>query len=246
MYNNAVVNKLEKVSIVIPCFNEAKYLHEMIKKVLNADVLGLEKEIIIIDDASSDNSPDIITELSSSHKEITHILKKKNQGKGAALQSGFELCTGDIIIIQDSDLELNPDEYPDLLRPILDLGMDVVYGSRFLKLSHKAFNYKSYLANKFLTNLSNVFTNVRLTDIETCYKVFKRKVIDRHQFNSKRFGFEVEFTTVVSAMRLNIYEVPVTYFGRTYGEGKKIGFSDGVEAVFLIIWTNLFLKIYNK
>ena len=238
--------KNKKISIIIPVYNEETFLRDIVTKVRQVDTLGLEKEIIIIDDNSKDGSPEIIKKLAENHKEIKYFLKEKNGGKGSALQKGFEIAKGDIILIQDADLEYSPDDYPDLLKPILEGIADVVYGSRFLSKTHRVLYYRHYVGNRLITALSNFFSNINLTDMETCYKVFVRKVIDRHEFKSKRFGFEVEFTATVSHMGLRIYEVPISYNGRTYKEGKKIGTKDAIEAGFLIIWTNLFIKIYNK
>ena len=238
--------KYKKVSIIIPVYNEENTLKIIFEKVLNSNTLELKKEIIIVDDHSTDNSAKIIKELAKNNSTIKYILKEKNGGKGSALQKGFEIATGDIILIQDADLEYSPDDYPDLLGPILKGNADIVYGSRFLSKTHRVLYYRHYVGNKLITTLSNFFSNINLTDMETCYKVFVRKVIDRHQFKSKRFGFEVEFTATVSHMGLRIYEVPISYNGRTYEEGKKIGTKDAIEAGFLILWANLFMRIYNK
>ncbi len=238
--------KNERLTIVIPVYNEEKYIALIVERVLAADTKGLEKEIIIIDDGSKDRSPEIIKELASKHGNIRYKLNTVNHGKGASLQNGFEMASGDIILIQDADLEYSPEEYPELLAPILDGKADVVYGSRLLAKVHRVLYYRHYIGNKLITMLSNFFTNINLTDMETCYKVFKRKIIEKHRFTSERFGFEVEFTAVVAHLGQRIYEVPITYNGRTYEEGKKIGFRDAVEACFLILWTNLFMKIYNK
>jgi glycosyltransferase involved in cell wall biosynthesis len=237
---------MKKISIVIPVYNEEKTLEKIITEVENANVMELEKEIILVNDFSKDKSAEILNKYADKHKVLHHNV---NKGKGAALKTGFAAATGDIILIQDADLEYNPKEYKDLLAPILEDKADVVYGSRFMGgRPHRVLYYWHSVGNKFLTFLSNIFTNLNLTDMETCYKVFKRSVMDDilPQLESKRFGFEPEVTARVAKLakkgRARIYEIGVSYSGRTYEEGKKIGWKDGVEAIWCIIKFNLFRK----
>lgn len=234
----------KKVSIVIPIYNEEKTLEKIIAAVEKADVWGLEKEIILVNDCSRDKSAEILEKYRDRHKIHHH---KKNQGKGAALKTGFGAATGDIILIQDADLEYDPAEYPDMLKPILDGKADVVYGSRFLgHRPHRVLYYWHYVGNKLLTRLSNMFTNLNLTDMETCYKAFTKEIMDKihPQLQSKRFGFEPEVTARVAKLakrdQCRIYEIGISYSGRTYAEGKKIGWKDGLEAVWCIVKYNLF------
>ena len=221
-----------KLSIVIPVFNEKDTIEEIIQRVREADV-GLEKEIIVVDDGSNDGTSLILDNLHSPDLKISYL--RKNKGKGAALQLGFSKAEGDIILIQDADLEYNPQDYPILLEPILDGRADVVYGSRFLGGPHRVLYFWHYVGNKIITSLSNILTNLNLNDMETCYKAFKREVLEKVNFKSKRFGFEPEFTAKVAKLKYKIYEVPISYSGRDYSEGKKIGWKDGVAALFHII-----------
>lgn len=220
-----------KLSIVIPVFNEKNTIQELISRVQNIE-LGLEKEIIIVDDGSEDGTRQILEELN--HRNIKTFFHTKNQGKGAALQTGFSKAGGDIVLIQDADLEYNPKDYPKLLEPILDGRADAVYGSRFLGGPHRVFFFWHYIGNKFLTTLSNMLTNLNLSDMETCYKVFRKEIIDKITLKSKRFGFEPEITIKLSKLKCRIYEVPISYSGRDYSEGKKINWKDGVAAIFHI------------
>lgn len=233
---------MHKLSIVIPIYNEKNTILEILNKVEKADVGKLEKEIIIIDDCSTDGTRDILKKLGKKHKVF---YQKQNQGKGAVLRVGFKHATGDIIIIQDSDLEYNPDEYSRLLEPIIDGKADVVYGSRFTGIGpHRVLFYWHHLGNQFLTMLSNMFTNLTLTDMETCYKVFRKEVIKDilPKLKSNRFNFEPEVTARIAKRKYRIYEVGISYSGRTYKEGKKINWKDGVKAFFAIIYFNLFSK----
>ena len=219
-----------KLSIVIPVYNERDTLRTVISKV---EAVDYEKEIILIDDYSSDGTRDVLKEYES-RDNFRVLYHERNKGKGAALQTGFSEATGDIIIIQDADLEYNPIDYGILLEPILDGRADVVYGSRFLGGPHRVLFYWHYLGNKFLTTLSNMFTNLNLTDMETGYKVFTKKVNDTLTFKCNRFGFEPEFTAKVAKNKFRIYEVPISYSGRDYSEGKKITWKDGFAAIWYI------------
>jgi len=237
------MNQFKKISIVVPIYNEDKTLDNIISAVENADVLGLEKEIVLVDDGSKDKSREILANYEDKHKVLYH---QKNQGKGAALKTGFSQATGDIILIQDADLEYDPKEYKNLLKPILDGKADVVYGSRFMGSEpHRVLYYWHYVGNKILTCLSNMLTNLNLTDMETCYKVFTKEIMDQihSKLQSKRFGFEPEVTARVAKLakknKCRIYEIGISYSGRTYKEGKKIGWRDGLEAIWCVVRYNL-------
>jgi glycosyltransferase involved in cell wall biosynthesis len=230
---------MKKLSIVMPCYNEIKTIDTIVQKVLNAP-LDMERELLIIDDGSLDGTRDYLTSLNG-HPDIKVILHEKNQGKGAALRTGFEHATGDVIIIQDADLEYDPNEYSKLLQPILDGKADVVYGSRFIgSESHRVLYYWHSLGNRFLTTLSNMFTNLNLTDMEVCYKAFKRSILDKITLNEDRFGFEPEFTAKIARQGFSVYEVGISYAGRTYEEGKKINWRDGVRAIYVILKYGIF------
>ena len=226
-----------KISVVIPVYNEVNTIREIVARVQTVD---LDKEIIIVDDGSTDGTREQLQDITLSQKSVRVLYHDRNQGKGAALRTGFEAATGDIVIIQDADLEYDPREYPVLLEPILDGRADIVYGSRFLGGPHRVLFFWHYLGNKFLTLLSNALTNLNLTDMETCYKVFKREVLSDIQLKSNRFGFEPEFTAKIAKKGFRIYETSISYSGRTYAEGKKIGWKDGIKAIFAIIWFRFF------
>ncbi|MBU0485631.1 MAG: glycosyltransferase family 2 protein [Proteobacteria bacterium] len=225
------------LSIVIPIFNEKNTIGEILKTVR---ATPYRKEIILVDDGSTDGTREILRELDQPDLKI--ILHSHNQGKGAALKSGFAAASGDIVIIQDADLEYDPREYPVLIQPILDHKADVVYGSRFAGHgAHRVIYFWHYVGNRFLTLLSNLFTNLNLSDMETCYKVFRREVLENFTINEKRFGVEPEITAKIAKIqRIRIYEVPISYYGRTYEEGKKIGWKDGIKAVWCILRYNIF------
>lgn len=226
------------VSIIIPCFNEIEYIEEIIQRVNRSYIPN--KEIIIVDDYSTDGTRNILKEKISGqvHKILYH---DRNLGKGAALRTGFHEATGDIILIQDADLEYDPKEYDSLLQPILDHKADVVYGSRFAgSKAHRVLYFWHMLGNKFLTLLSNMCTNLNLTDMECCYKVFTKDVASQLKFKEDRFGIEPEMTAAVSKMNCRIFEVGISYSGRTYSQGKKIGWKDGVRAIWCIVKYNCF------
>ncbi len=221
-----------KLSVVIPVFNEKNTIEEIIRRVQAVDT-GLEKEIIVIDDGSTDGTRDILQNLASS--QIRVFLHEKNMGKGAALHTGFAQAEGEIVLVQDADLEYDPREYHKLLEPIRDGRADAVYGSRFLGGPHRVLFFWHYVGNKVLTTFSNMLTNLNLTDMETCYKVFKKDVLQKISLKSRRFGFEPEITVKLAKMKCRVFEVPISYSGRLYEEGKKIGWRDGVAALFHII-----------
>ncbi|PWH12710.1 MAG: glycosyl transferase [Anaerolineae bacterium] len=230
-----------KISIVIPCYNEIRTIDKLLAAV-QAVELPHEREIIIVDDCSKDGTREYLMKLDGSNG-IRVILHQVNQGKGAALRTGFAHATGDVIIIQDADLEYDPNEYPKLLKPIEDDRADVVYGSRFIGgESHRVLYFWHSVANHFLTLLSNMFTNLNLSDMEVCYKVFKREILEKISLQENRFGFEPEFTAKIARIDCRIYEVGISYYGRTYAEGKKINWKDGVRAVYVILKYGLFVR----
>lgn len=231
-----------KLSIIIPAYNEAKTLEELIRKVKDVNLGQIKKEIIIVDDGSSDESIIILKEKIEPIVDKV-IYKKKNMGKGAAVRTGFENATGDFVIIQDADLEYDPDEYNRLLKPILEGKADVVYGSRFMGgRPHRVHMFWHQIGNNFLTTLSNMFTNLNLTDIETCYKMFKKEVVDSIKIEENRFGLEPELTAKVARLKCRIYEVGISYYGRNYEEGKKINWKDGFRAICVILKYGIFKR----
>jgi glycosyltransferase involved in cell wall biosynthesis len=220
------------LTVVMPAYNEIKTLEEVVKRVLN---VGLPVEIIMVDDGSTDGTRELMDELVVKYG-VRSIKHEKNQGKGAALQTGFQHATGDLVIVQDADLEYDPDDYHMILRPFLEQNADVVYGSRYLVGRYtRVHPYYHYMGNRFLTMVSNIFTGLKLTDMETCYKCFKRDVVQDLKITSKRFTVEPEITARIAKKRLKIFEVPISYLGRDYAEGKKIGWKDGVAAIYSII-----------
>ncbi len=235
------------LSIIVPAYNEANTIHFILDKIRDVELIqGISKQILIVNDCSTDNSGDVIKQYIQSNNgvEIIYLEHEVNQGKGAAIHTGIAKATGDYIIIQDADLEYNPNEYNHMLRPIVDGFADVVYGSRFMGgRPHRILFFWHSIGNKFLTFLSNMLTNLNLTDMETCYKLFRSEIIKPVKFKEKRFGFEPEVTARISRIPgIRIYEVGISYYGRTYEEGKKIGWKDGFRAIFCIIKYNLFVK----
>lgn len=222
-----------RISVVIPVYNEIGTIEKIVFRV---QALPMDKEIILVDDGSTDGTRSRLEQIGRAHGNVKILYHDHNQGKGAALRTGFRQVTGDVVIIQDADLEYAPEEYPRLLEPILDGRADVVYGSRFLGGPHRVLFFWHYLGNKFLTLLSNAVNNLNLTDMETCYKIFRREILNRISLRSNRFCFEVEFTAKVAKHKFRIYEIPISYSGRDYSEGKKAGWKDGVRAIFAILW----------
>ena len=225
-----------KLSIIIPCYNEAGTILSLIEAVKSAPIK--DREIIIVDDGSQDGTLNILKSLKD--PEVHVVFHQINQGKGAALRTGFQKATGDICIVQDADLEYDPQEFPIVIQPIVDGKADVVFGSRFQSgRPHRVVYFWHRIGNGVLTLLSNLFTDLNLSDMETCYKAFRREVIQSITIHENRFGFEPEVTAKISKMNLRIYEVGISYYGRTYDEGKKIGWKDGVRAIYCILKYNL-------
>ena len=223
-----------KLSVVIPVYNEMKTLEEIVARVL---AVSTDKEIVLVDDGSKDGSRDLLDKIAAEHPGVVRVFKHEhNKGKGAALKTGFSEAKGDIVIIQDADLEYDPQDYPRLLKPFLKENADVVYGSRFLVGEYARVHlFYHYLGNRFLTFLSNIFTGLNLTDMETCYKAFKREILQDIVIKSRRFTVEPELTAKIARKNLRIFEVPISYSGRDYSEGKKIGVRDGFAALWAIV-----------
>ncbi len=224
-----------KLSVVMPVYNEVATVSKVVEAVQAADA-GMEKEIIIVDDCSTDGTRDVLPGLQARHQNVVLALHDGNRGKGAALRTGFAKASGDVVLVQDADLEYDPQEYPQLLKPIVEGRADVVFGSRFLGGGpHRVVFFWHYVGNKLLTMLSNMTTNLNLTDMEVCYKVFRKPVLDSLTLREDRFGFEVEVTAKVARKKWRIYEVPISYYGRDYSEGKKITWRDGFRALWCIM-----------
>lgn len=223
----------------MPVYNEKAFIQKAISVVLKANIGKLQKEVIVVDDGSNDGTTQLLKKIKN--KKVKIIFQKKNQGKGSAIRKGLKEVTGDIVVIQDTDLEYNPEEFLVMLAPILDKKADVVYGSRFLgDRPHRVLNYWHMVGNHFLTQLSNMMTNLNLTDMETGYKMFTREVADKLILRENRFGFEPEFTAKIAKMNCRVYEVGVSYSGRNYDQGKKINWKDGIQAMWCILKYNLF------
>lgn len=238
---------MSKLSIVIPAYNEEKTIHLILNQINEVKLIGnLDKEIIIVNDCSTDDTVKSVENYRNQHPEmnIRFLSHAYNQGKGAALRTGIREATGDYVIIQDADLEYDPHEYNILLRPILENRADVVYGSRFIGGNpHRILFFWHSIGNRWLTSLSNMLTNLNLTDMETCYKLFRREIIQRVRLRENRFGFEPEVTAKIARIKgVRIYEVGISYYGRTYEEGKKIGWKDGFRAIYCILKYNLFFR----
>ena len=228
-----------KLSVIIPCYNESATISSLIEAVKLSPVR--DKEIIIVDDGSKDGTRDILSTIED--QEVRVIFHERNQGKGAALRTGFQQASGDICIVQDADLEYDPQEFPVVIQPIIDGKADVVFGSRFQSgRPHRVVYFWHRIGNGVLTLMSNFFTDLNLSDMETCYKAFKREVIQSINIRENRFGFEPEVTAKIAKKNLRIYEVGISYYGRTYDEGKKIGWKDGVRAIYCILKYNLWAK----
>ena len=239
------MENIGKLSIIVPAYNEARTIHLILDRVLEVELLnGIKKELILVNDCSTDDTEAILQKYIQSHTDadIQYFKHEVNKGKGAAIHTGIQKATGEYLIIQDADLEYDPEEFNLLLKPVVRGFADVVYGSRFLGgNSHRILFYWHSIGNKFLTRLNNMFTNLNLTDMETCYKLFRTSIIQGIELKEKRFGFEPEVTAKIARVpKIRIYEVGISYYGRTYEEGKKIGWKDGFRAIFCILKYNLF------
>jgi glycosyltransferase involved in cell wall biosynthesis len=232
---------MPRLSVVIPAYNECQTVAQLLARVAAAPLPeGVGLEMVVVDDGSKDGTRELLRELRDRGEPAFRLIEHGvNQGKGAAIRSGFAAASGDIVLIQDADLEYDPTEYPRLLAPILADEADVVFGSRFLGGPHRVLFFWHYVGNRFLTTLSNMFTDLNLSDMETCYKVFRREVVAGLELRSNRFGIEPELTAKVARRAARIYEVPISYRGRTYAEGKKIGWKDGFAAIWSIVRYNL-------
>jgi glycosyltransferase involved in cell wall biosynthesis len=242
---------VRKLSIVIPAYNEGRTIHKILNKIRDMELVqGIEKEIIVVNDCSKDNTVEAVEKYRQENPglPLRFISHEVNKGKGAALHTGIEHATGEYLIIQDADLEYDPREYNDLLKPVLEGFADVVYGSRFMGGNpHRILFFWHSIGNKFLTFLSNMFTDLNLTDMETCYKLFRTDLIQKIELKEKRFGFEPEVTAKIARVKdIRIYEVGISYYGRTYAEGKKIGWRDAFRAIYCILVYNLFSKKIYK
>ena len=233
---------MTRLSVVIPAYNERHTVENLLRRVAAAPLpADVELQMVVVDDGSSDGTRELLRELEAKADPAFRLIEHpQNRGKGAALRTGFEHAAGDIVLVQDADLEYNPRDYPVLLQPILDGEADVVYGSRFLGGPHRVLFFWHYVGNRLLTTMSNMFTDLNLSDMETCYKVFRIEVLRELKLFSNRFGIEPEITAKVAKAKVRIYEVPISYHGRTYAEGKKIGWRDGVSAIWAILRYNLF------
>ena len=239
------MRKIKKLSIVIPCYNEKNTIEKILDEVFAVNLGKTDKEVIIVDDGSSDGTRELLKKIAGSNKRIELIFQETNQGKGAALKKGILESTGDVVVIQDADLEYDPKEYKRLLYPIERGQADVVYGSRFIGGEpHRIIYYRNQVANKFLTFLSNLFTGLNLTDMETCYKMMSGDLARRlaKDLRAQRFGFEPEITARIAKSKVRVYEIGISYYGRSKEEGKKIGFRDGLRAIWEIIKFNVFVK----
>ncbi len=240
----SVQNDIRCLSVIIPAYNEESTLEQVVEKLLKVPQL---LEIIIVDDASTDRTAEVAQRIAATQQHVRMVSHQRNQGKTAALKTGFEMTRGDVVIIQDADLEYDPEDIPLVIQPIINNHADVVYGSRFLvRRATRVLYFYHYLANKFLTFCSNLLTNLNMTDIETGYKAFRGEIIRNMVISSSGFGFEVEVTAKVAKLGCAIYEVPISYYGRTYDEGKKIGFSDGLQALWLVFRYNLFCSLRSS
>lgn len=243
------MGKIHKLSVVMPCYNEKNTIEKIIDEVLAVDLGSTKKEIIVVDDGSKDGTRDILKQLANKHKNLKLVFQEVNQGKGAALKKGILETTGDVVVIQDADLEYDPQEYIRLLYPIERGHADVVYGSRFIGgQPHRIIYFRNQVANKFLTTLSNVFTGLNLTDMETCYKMFRGDLVRdlAKHLKAQRFGFEPEITARVAKSKARVYEIGISYYGRSKEEGKKIGMKDGIKAIWEIIYFNSTVRKDHK
>ncbi|HEV8430620.1 MAG TPA: glycosyltransferase family 2 protein [Pyrinomonadaceae bacterium] len=242
--NSVTATDNARLSVVVPAYNEATTIERVVRRLLQLPNL---LEIVVVDDCSSDKTPEITQRLANEYSQVKVTRHQKNSGKTEALKTGFALTSGDIVIVQDADLEYDPDDIPAVIGPILDGNADVVYGSRFLvRRATRVLYFYHYLANKFLTFISNLFTNLNMTDVETGYKAFRGELIRNMIITSYGFGFEIEVTAKVAKLGCPIYEVPISYYGRTYQEGKKIELKDGLQAFWLIFRFNLFCSLSSS